>query len=53
MDKKPTDEPEVTGWRIVFTFLRGVNEVLWAAFGPLYLLLPVVIVLVVARMVGC
>ncbi|MEX2141576.1 MAG: hypothetical protein WD894_20085 [Pirellulales bacterium] len=53
MDEKPTDEPEVTGWRILFTFLRGLNQVLWHAFGPLYLLLPIVIVLILAKMIGC
>jgi hypothetical protein len=53
MDEKRTDEPEVTRWRIVFTFLRAANEMLWHALGPLYLLLPVVIILVVAKMVGC
>jgi hypothetical protein len=53
MDEKPKDGPEVSGWRILFTFLRAANEMLWHALGPLYLLLPIVIVLVLAKMIGC
>lgn len=53
MDEKPTDKPEVSGWRILFTILRAANEMLWHALGPLYLLLPVVIMLIMAKLAGC
>jgi hypothetical protein len=53
MDEKPTDEQEVSAWRILFTFVRAVNEMLWHALGPLYLLVPLVIILILAKIVGC